>query len=181
MDAPKAFNSLNRIAVLWNIRALWPRCSRFLFNSYRGWAALVVCESESFLYSKGDTQGDPLSMFMYALSAVSSLLLISSLDHLYQLTQVWYADDASACGNLDSLREWFYILKERGPSFGYFPEPSKSFLVVDDKQLSKGTEAFSGLGINVVCSQRLLGGVIGNTVGRIAIVETLIKQWVSEL
>ena len=65
--------------------------------------------------------------------------------------------------------------------FGYFPEPTKSFLVIDDKQFSRATEAFSGLGINVVCSQRLLGGVIGNTVGRIAIVETLIKQWVSEL
>ena len=147
-----------------------------LFNSYRGWAVLVVHGAVSFLYSKeGVILRDPLSMF------VSSLPLISSLDHLYQLSQVWDADDASACGNLDSLREWFYILKERGPSFGYFPKPSKSFLVVDDKQLSRATEAFSSLGINVVCSPRLLSGVIGNTVGRIAIVETLIKQWVSEL
>ena len=97
------------------------------------------------------------------------------MDHLYQLTQVWYADNVSACENLD-LRELFYILNERGPSFGYFSEPSKSFLVVDDKQLSRATEAFSGLGINVVCSRRLLGGVIGNTVGRIAIVEILIAS-----
>ena len=179
MDAANAFNSLNRIAALQNVRVLWLRCSRFLFNSYRGWAALVVRGSESFLYSKeGVTQRDPLSMFMYA---VSFLPLISSLDHLYQLTQVWYADDASACGNLDSSREWFYILKERGPTFGYFPEPSKSFLVVYDEQLSRTTDAFSGLDINVVCSRRLLRGVIGNTVGRIAIVETLIKQWISEL
>ena len=140
---------------------------------------MEICGSESFFYTKkGVTQVDPLSMFMYP---VSSLPLISSLDHLYQLTQVWYADDASACGNLDSLREWFYILKESGPSFGYFPEPSKSFLVVDDKQLSRATEAFSGFGINVVCCRRLLEGVIRNTVGRIAIIETLIKQWVSEL
>ena len=56
VDAANASNSSNRIAVLWNIRVLWPR---YLFNTYRGWAALVVKGSESLLYSKeGVTQGD---------------------------------------------------------------------------------------------------------------------------
>ena len=93
---------------------------------------MVVRGSESFLYRKGVTQGDPLLMFMYA---VSSLPMISSLDHLYQLTQVWYAEDASACKNLESLREWFYILKEKGPSFGYFSEPSKRCRVCDLREV----------------------------------------------
>ena len=49
VDASNAFNSLNRAALLWNARILWPHCSRFLFNTYSGWAALVVHGSEEFL------------------------------------------------------------------------------------------------------------------------------------
>ena len=94
VDATNAFNSFNRIAALWNVQVLGPRCSRFLFNTYQGWATLVVRGSSSVLYSKeGVTQGDPLSMFMYA---VGSLPLIHSLDNP-DCTQVWYVDDVSAC------------------------------------------------------------------------------------
>ena len=86
VDAENAFNSLNRIAALWNACVLWPRCSQFLFNTYQGWAALVVHSTQLQLYSKeGVTQGDSLSMLMYA---VSSLPLSSSLEDPVRWTQV---------------------------------------------------------------------------------------------
>ena len=77
VDASNTFNSLNRSALIWNARILWPRCSRFLFNTCRGWAKLFVCGSAEYLYSReGVTQGDPLSMFLYA---IGILPLIRSL------------------------------------------------------------------------------------------------------
>ena len=59
----------------------------------------MVRGSDSLMFSKeGVTQGDPLSMFLYAVSTVP---LISSLqDSSGSRKQVWYADDASACGEL---------------------------------------------------------------------------------
>ena len=62
-----AFNTINRQAVLWNSHVLWPSCSLFLFNTYRGWVPLIVTDSRDIFYSReGVTQGDPLSMFLYA-------------------------------------------------------------------------------------------------------------------
>ena len=53
---------VSRVTALWNARILWPRCSRFLFNTYRGFAVLLLRNSDEFLYSReGVTQGDPLS------------------------------------------------------------------------------------------------------------------------
>ena len=123
VDAANAFNSLNRAAMLLHAHVLWPRCARFLFNTYRGWSVLVLRGSSTFLYSKeGVTQGDPLSMFMYA---IGTLPLIRLLRDPGRWTQLWYADDASAGGTLPELREWFNLLCSRGPAFGYHPEPTK--------------------------------------------------------
>uniref|UniRef100_A0A1X7TFK6 Reverse transcriptase domain-containing protein n=1 Tax=Amphimedon queenslandica TaxID=400682 RepID=A0A1X7TFK6_AMPQE len=36
VDAKNAFNSLNHSSLLWNIRILWQRASRFVFNTYQG-------------------------------------------------------------------------------------------------------------------------------------------------
>jgi len=107
---------------------LLPHCACFLFNTYKGWSVLVLKGSTTFLYSKeGVTQDDLLSMFMYA---VGTLPLIQSLHNPTHWTQLWYADDASAGGSLSDLQEWFSLLCSRGPAFGYFPEPTKSFVVV---------------------------------------------------
>ena len=46
-------------------------CSLFLFNTHQRWAPLVVSDSSKILYNKdGVTQGDPLSMFSYAVATL---------------------------------------------------------------------------------------------------------------
>ena len=58
------------------------QCSRFLFNTYWGYARLFVQGSDQFLLSKeGVTQGDPLSVMMYAIAV---LHLIRSLNDSQQ-------------------------------------------------------------------------------------------------
>ena len=64
-DASNAFNSLNRVSLLWNARILWPTGARFIFNTYQGWSTLVLRgSSENLASMEGVTQGDPISMFL---------------------------------------------------------------------------------------------------------------------
>ena len=44
--------------------------------------------------------------------------------------QTWFADDATAGGKLNKLREWWDCLTNDGPDCGYFLSASKSWLVV---------------------------------------------------
>ena len=84
--------------------------------------------SSDFL--EGVTQGDLLSMFVYA---IGILFLIHSLCNLVQWTRIWYADDASVCGHLKHIYEWFSELCSWGPDVDYFPESSISFLLISDR------------------------------------------------
>ena len=86
-------------------------------------------ESPTFLHSKeGVTQGDPLSMVIYG---VGMLPLTTKLqEEVPSCIQPWYADDAGAGGKLDGILSYFTKLCEDGPARGYFPETTKSILVV---------------------------------------------------
>lgn len=123
-----SFNwALNRTMALWQARLHWPRCARFLYNTYKGHAELVIQGGEERLYSReGVTQGDPLSMLMYALATMPLITSLQDPD----LTQCWYADDSSAQGTFNKLREWWDKMNIKGPDHGYFPQGQKSYLVV---------------------------------------------------
>lgn len=82
----------------------------------------------SLLSAEGATQGDPLAMPMYALATVPLINNLASSD----VSQVWYADDASATGDLVGIRSWWDHLLALGPKFGYFPNGLKSWLVVKE-------------------------------------------------
>ena len=123
---------------------------------------MVIRGLDKFLFSReGVTQGDPLSMFMYA--------------------QVWYADGASGCGSPADIRKWFYCLHQSGPDFGYFVNAGKCCLAVDRLFLNEACSHFSDVGIQIVCGQRYLGGFLGDSVSHTNFVEQKVERWVSDV
>ena len=53
--------------------------------------------------------------------------------------------------------------------------------VFGENCVSEAEKIFEGSGVNVVCSHRMLGGVIGSMSGKRLFVENQIKKWVSQL
>ena len=127
---------------------------------------------------EGVTQGDPLSMFLYA---VGTLPLIQSLKGSSSCVQVWYADDASACGSLFDLHQWFELLLSKGPDFGYVVNPAKCCLVIHDSYKSNAEQLFSSLGVSVVCIHRYLGGFIGELTGQASFVQDKVHCWIADV
>ena len=127
---------------------------------------------------EGVTQGDPLSMFLYA---VGTLPLIQCLKGSSLCVQVWYADDASACGSLSDLHQWFELLLSKGPDFGYVVNPAKCCLVIHDSYKSNAEQLFSPLGVSVVCNHRYLGGFIGELTGQASFVRDKVHRWIADV
>ena len=174
IDAKNAFNEQNRTAMLWAVRHEWPSGARFVFNCYRHWSTLILRSGNgtaNFLHSKeGVSQGDPLSMFAYGLGI---LPLIRQLKADFpEVEQPWYADDAGAGGNFSEIRRFFSKLEEIGPNYGYYPEPSKSILVVRQHNLEAAKRAFPDFGFKVTTGSRYLGGFIGE--------DAALKEWLAE-
>ena len=143
VDATNAFNALNRQTALHNIRRLCPPVATILINSYRAPTELFV-DGDIILSQEGTTQGDPLAMAMYGLATIP---LITRLDGLCK--QVWYTDDSAAFGTIEQLRGWWDRLTTEGPSFGYFANPSKTWLVTKDRNHEEAATIFAGSGVNI--------------------------------
>ena len=77
-------------------------------------------------------------------------------------TQTWYADDATAGGHLTCLRQWWDQLIAKGPTFGYFVNNLKSWLIVKEEHLTTAEDTFEGTGVRITCSgRRHLGAALG--------------------
>ena len=110
-----------------------------------------------------------------------TLPLICSLHNLAQWTQVWYADDALVCGCLNDIHEWCPQLCSKGPAFGYHPEPSKSYLFVNDRHQFEAERMFGALGAQTVAGHCFLDGYMGDYAGRVQYVSDKVQLWVTNL
>ena len=176
MDATNAFNTLNRQVALHNIRCLVPPIATIIINSYRNSTELFI-DGDVILSQEGTTQGDPLAMPMYGLATIP---LIRKLDKLYK--QIWYADDSAATGTVEQLYAWWNRLAAYGPAFGYFPNPSKTWLVIKQSHFDEESNMFAWSGVNVTLDGRpYLGTAIGSNDYVEEYVNSKVRAWSSSI
>ena len=182
VDASNAFNSLNREAMLNNIRYLCPELATYVINCYKVPARLFVAGGIEISSSEGTTQGDPPAMPSYGVGILPLLMLIKPDLQPELMKQVAFADDLAGGSKLEKLKEWWDKITQYGPAFGYYPKPSKSWLIVKEEHLTRAREIFQGTGINITTDgQKYLGGFIGTNTAISKYVDELVDIWRTQL
>ena len=143
VDATNAFNLLNRQVTLLNCDKTCPAMAHIIINTYCNNSHLFV-EGQCLLSEEGTTQGDPLAMAMYA---IGTLPMIHHLDGIVK--QTWYVDDSAAASKLEQLRKWWDLLNKIGPLYGYFPNGSKTHILVKPHYINKAKEMFKDMSITI--------------------------------
>ena len=162
-----------------NIQTLCPPFSTALINIYRESTDLFL-GANTLLSQEGTTQGDPLAMPFYAL-ATKPLIDRLSTD-TPDLKQIWYADDATAAGKISDLKKWWDNLTKLGPSFGYFVNPKKTWLVTKDGSLSTASQIFGDSEVNITTEGRpVLGSPIGKQEFISDFVTGKVTHWIAEI
>jgi hypothetical protein len=191
IDADNAFNRVNRAVALWNVQFTCPAMKHVLINFYRSPTRIFMNGDGCFelLSQEGTTQGCPLAMAMYALALVPLVKLLQPI-----CKQVWYADDATGCDKFSKLRQWFDLLLEKGPIYGYFPKPSKCILLTKPDRVGLANKLFKGTGVDVQTEgskdsgieiitngTRHLGAAVGTDEFKQSYVKKKVASWIESV
>ena len=100
-----------------------------------------------------------------------------------RITQIWYADDSSAAGKLEDLKEWWVRLKDVGPKHGYFPKPSKTYLILKNPELVMNAKRlFDNDGVNITTEgHRHIGAALGSQSFKEEYVKKKVECWVKDI
>ena len=93
---------------------------------------------------------------------------------------MYYADDGVGGGKLDSLLTWWILQKLKGPVFGYFPNPPKSWLLIKPEHAERAAILFTDANITQD-GREFLGSIIGNPEATKSFVEAKVEEWVQDI
>ena len=159
-----------------NSQSVCPSLAPVIINTYRDPTSLFV-GGETILLLEGTTQGDPLGLAIYA---IGSQPLVKSLTGIAK--QAWFADDSAAGSSLEKLSQWWEELSWIGPLYGYYPNSSKTKLLVKPTFQDKANEFFGNIGVQITTEGgKYLGGTIGTEIFQQAFVANKVDEWMKEL
>ena len=75
---------------------------------------------------------------------------------------MWFAAGLTTSGCLEALGRWWNVLMQIGSNYGYYLQPTKSWLIVKENILEEPVQVFGGTNIQISTEgKRYLGAVIG--------------------
>ena len=184
VDASNAFNSINRNVFLHNVTIICPAIAIYVRNYYSFRSRLFIIRGNEIRSCDETTQGGPIAMAVYAIAIIPMILMIvditSKIDDSTKTAA--YADDVTAAGKIIQLKNWWKTLCILGPKFGYYPEASKSWLIVKEKAKQRAFTVFKDTAIKITTEgQRHLEAVISSFKYKCEYVQNKIDEPIKEI
>ncbi|KAL7537944.1 hypothetical protein ACHAXR_008166 [Thalassiosira sp. AJA248-18] len=165
----------------------WPWCnhrSRFAFNCYPhhdsvyvrnhpGDPPIIITSQEGVAVAQGDVFGG----FLYGVGLVP--LAEQMREEIPTVLQTWFSDDMAGAGTAAHNAECLNFLMKKGPSYGYFHEPEKSWYICKGEDDADARAAFNSFGINIhyTWGHRYLGGFIGSAKTKSEWMNSMVEVW----
>ena len=156
VDAENTLNSKNRKVMLHNLKFICPIIATYIINCYATPSRLFIVGGGEILSSEGITQDDPTAMGVYALGILPLIKFLLEFINLNEMNakEVAFADDFSVVGSLNSIKDYWDKLTATGAKYGYFPKPTKSYLIVKEKKMMEAQNLFSNSRVNIQLKEK---------------------------
>ena len=168
VDAENALKKLNRAAGLRSFHVTLHSLPPFFPNTYRGCDPFSPAKKK-FLLNKEQFK----EMWQQCDSTVS---------RRYPWSLCLQNRKPNACfgagaGTSSSLREWWQLLLDEGPGYGFHPNASNSYLIVKPNHIEEATEHFRGTNVQITCNgKKNLGDFFGPEEGKANICRTRVAN-----
>ena len=90
------------------------------------------------------TQRDVASMQMYSIAAKPIVYEDETNTKKY-----FYAEEGAGAGTLETVHKWWTYLLAQGPKYGFFPNASRTILLVKSQHYDRAHQIFAVSGVNV--------------------------------
>ncbi|EDO48836.1 predicted protein [Nematostella vectensis] len=115
------------------------------------------------IFEADDTDAVILIDASNAFNALNRATALHNIRAASSTKQCWFADDACGAGSILEIKKWWDNINTLGPSFGYFPNAKKCWIISKADKEASAREVFSGTAVNVtVQGQKHLVAVIGS-------------------
>ena len=152
-----------------------------MINCYSKPSRLFITGGKELNSSEGTTQGDPISMAMYAIGIMPLMTMVmGSMSSC--IKQIAFADDLTGIGTIDQLKEWWDLIIEHGPYIGYYVNVDKSWLICKQQHFEHAEQIFADSPIGITIEGRKhLGAVIGSVEYKNKYLHEKVRTWIAEV
>ena len=98
------------------------------------------------------------------------------------MKQAAFAGGLGGADPIHELKSWWKNIERYEPLLGYYPKPSKSWLIVKPKNVSLAKEIFADTDLQISTEgHQYLGGYVGSNDGNLNYMQEKVSKWIQEL